>query len=68
MHLHRVEVVIAVYGRIEWRARLARAPLVLRALTEGHRVRTGALTHLPRLTRDLPSVRIFQEDADGGVF
>jgi hypothetical protein len=68
MRLHRVDVVIAVYGRLELRARLARAPLVLRALTEGHRVRIGALEHLPRLTRDLPSVTIFQEDAEAGVF
>jgi len=68
MHLHRVDVVIAVYGRIALPARLARAPFVLRAITEGRRVRTCALAHLPRLTRDLPSVNTVRENADGSVF
>jgi hypothetical protein len=68
MHLHRVDAVIAVYGRIDLLARLARAPLVLRALTEGNRVRTCALEQLRRLTRALPSVRAFQEEADAGPF
>ena len=68
MHLHRVDVVIAVYGRNPWRARLARASLVCRVITEGRRTRTGALTHLPRLTRALPSVTTLPEDADASVF
>jgi len=68
MHLHWVDVVLAVYGRSDWRARLTRAPLVLRVITEGRRTRIGALTQLPRLTHYLQWVTSFPEYANGGVF
>lgn len=68
MHLHRVDVVIAVYGRIALPARLARASLVLQRPDRREPcVRGGALEHLPRLTKALPSVRVIQEEADASL-